>query len=133
MSTTDLSWIAEGAEVAVTTGGAYGSTEFVKIGRLTPTVIELVDGRRYRRGGQFQRLGRFTGPSTHVADPKNAGIVNHFARMAFRDLVRQGEAIVNGSGATIHQMDARAVRDVLDEMARKLNTTRKEIDRRAGL
>lgn len=135
MSDTELpTWLTKGAEVAIVHSTFDGKVTFAHIERLTPTQIVLDNGDRYRRGSDYAQLGvdRYKLP-TCLVDPHSPHVVNRVARDLFRDVVRTGERITSGAGATIGQMDAAAVRDALADLADQINAARKELDRRAGL
>lgn len=133
MSTpTNREWIIEGGEVAVTTDGPFGSTEFVRIARITDTVIVLADGRRYNRGTLVERENR-SRPDTRLTDTRDPASVRAFARQQLREFARAADRLVSGSSATVNQMTPQEVRDALDALAGQLDTARKELDRRAGL
>jgi hypothetical protein len=127
---TDHNWIFEGDEVAVRSGGTLDTIEFVRVERLTATLVVLVDGRKYSRR-DLREWGRNS--STSIADPHREDVVEAFARQQLRTFVLAGECLVRGSGATVHTMSPVDVRAALDDLADKLNAARKEVDRRAGL
>lgn len=134
---TDPAWIFEGAEVAVTTGGRYGTMTYETIARMTATTIVLTDGRRYRRGGtngHGQIGGNRSFPSTSLVDPKSPNVVAYFARAQYREVLRLTEQPTR-PGAEIHldKMTPEQIRQALLELTDQIRTAVKEIDRRAGL
>jgi hypothetical protein len=133
-TTNEPAWIAVGAEAAVRSGSTHAPTiEFVRIERLTKTVMELADGRRFQRSGYRKLLGVAHSAGVQVCDPKDTSIVQAYARQMLRAFARQAVLTTDGSGATINTMDPEQVRAELDRLADLIDSTRKEVDRRAGL
>lgn len=130
MASTDRDWITEGAEVAVRSGGFTSHIEFVRIERLTATLVILADGRRFSRRGLGEQVKH---PTSHIVDPKDPSVANIFARQQLRAFGSQVARLVSGSGATVQNMDAVEVRAAFDDLDDQLNALRKEVDRRAGL
>jgi hypothetical protein len=135
MTTNPEPWIAKGGTAAVTTGGAYGRTEFVTIDRLTDTQIVLADGRRYRRVGHHRQLNAPRNqPDTRLVDPQNPAIVAMFARQKYREVLAAAEQPTRSSAPlTLDKMTPAQVTEQLDRLRDVLNAARKEIDRRASL
>lgn len=129
----DSAWLHKGAEVAIDGGSMWTSITFAHIERLTATQIVLDNGRRFRLSSDHRELGASDSIRAKLMDPRDPYVVNHIARAMLKDFVREGTRITDGSGATIGTMDARAVRETLNDLADKLDAARKEIDRRAGL
>jgi hypothetical protein len=130
MTTLDRDWITEGAEAAVRSGGFTSHIEFVRIERLTATLIVLADGRRFARRNLAEQVKH---PACSLVDPKDPQVVDAFARQQLRTFARGADRLVSGSGATVQNMDAAEVRAALADLVDKLNAARKEVDRRAGL
>lgn len=128
MSNTEPTWIREGGTAAVDAGGV----SFAVIERLTKTQIVLTNGHKYQRSG-FLKAVPSTGASGHLADPANPNVIARYARQQLHLVAYEAGRTVNGSGATMYQMDAAAVREELGRIQDVLMAARKEIDRRAGL
>lgn len=132
-NSTESAWVAEGADAAVRSGSTHAPTiEFVRIERLTATVIVLADGRRFRRAGHRKQLVKYDA-GVQVMDPKDPSVVQAYARQLMRALAREASSTTYGSEATIATLDAEQVRAEFDRLADLINTSRKELDRRAGL
>lgn len=135
MSSADTSWIREGAEAAVCTGGTYGSVQFVPIERVTDTRVILADSRRYQRDGQRRQVdrtaGQRSGPDTALYDPQSRAVITAYARHVLREYANEVSRLVSGSAATVQIMTAIDVEAAMDDLHTKLQDARKEIDRRA--
>lgn len=100
MSTTNRTWITQGAEVAIDGGGMFTSITFARIERLTPTQIVLDNGRKFRRAAGHREIGTTAAGRAQLLDPASAHVVNHEAR---------NQRITSGSAATVGGMDATAM------------------------
>lgn len=126
---TEHNWVFEGDEVAVRSGQRGDRIEFVRVERLTATLVVLVDGRRYSRR-DLREWG--SKGSTCIADPRRKDVVEDFARQQLRAFARASDVLVSGSGATVQGMDVDQVRATLADLAAQLGTIREELDQRAG-
>ncbi len=132
-NSTEPSWVAEGHDAAVRSGSVHAPTiEFVRIERLTATVIVLADGRRFRRAGHRKQLVKYDA-GVQVMDPKDTSVVQAYARQLLRALAREASSTTYGSEATVATLNAEQVRAELDRIADLVNSSRRELDRRAGI
>jgi hypothetical protein len=135
--TTELTWMREGGTVALQETNR--TVTFETIERLTATQIILTNGRKFRRRPGFWELksdsghGYPTNRGGRLVDPANAAVVTAYAQQQLLAFADEASTTTYGAGATVHKMNASAVRAELDRLADLLNKTRQEIGRRAGL
>lgn len=125
MAATHPDWLREGAEVAVTTGGAYGHTQFATIERITDEKIELFDGRTYSPTPGYRQIDERALQDTRLADPADMRIIDAYAREQLRMFAMDANTYVRGAyDAPIHSMHADDVARALRHLAGKLDAAR---------
>jgi len=133
---TDITWIVEGATVAIE--DTNQAVEFDTVARLTATLIVLDSGRRFNRShlrelASDNGSGVKTNRGGRLVEPTRKSVIDRFARQQFRTFVFEAQTTTYGAGATIHRLSAEEIREELNRLSHLLNAARLEIDRRAGL